>query len=259
MKNILAIVRKEMRLTFTTPTAYVVFSVFFILLSFIFLRLLMAFQERILYDAQKAPQALAFLNFTDGVLIPLFVNGVVLLIFVVPFLSMRLIAEERKSSTFELLMTLPVSPWQIVLGKYIASLLFLFLLTGSVVLYPALVSIVSDAGGVSWNTVFTGWIGLFLAGASFLAIGLFVSSLTESAFVAAAITFCALLMLWIVGWAGSNNRGATAEVLVALGAIEHIHGFSKGIIDTKDLVYYVSIIGFGLFMTQRSLETQRWR
>jgi ABC-2 type transport system permease protein len=259
MRNIIAILRKEVLVSFTTPIAYVAYTVFTIISSFFFLRLLSDFQQRIQLYSQYNPQMLQYLNFTDHGLRPLFYNVAVILIFVVPFLTMRLIAEERRTKTIELLMTNPVTPIQISLGKYLGALTLLVPMLAIILLYPALVSLYAEVGSVAWGTVFTGLLGLFLVGAAFVAVGLFISSLTSSQVVAAAITFCALLMLWVIGWAGADNPGATREVLLSLSAIEHIRGFSDGVIDLKDVVYYISLAGLGFFLSQRALETQRWR
>jgi len=259
MRNILAIFLKELRITFTTPVAYVAFTVFTIVSSFFFLRMLSEFQRRIMIATQMRPQVLQYMNFTDHVLQPLFYNVAVILIFVVPFVTMRLIAEERRARTFELLLTSPVTPFQIVLGKYLSTLVVVLVMVLLVLVYPLLVWVYAEYGGPEWATVFTGLVGLFLVGAAFAAIGLFISSLTSSQIVAAAITFCTLLLLWVVGWAATDNTGITRDVLSGMSAIEHIRSFAKGVIDSKDLVYYLSLAFLGVFLTHRALEAQRWR
>ena len=259
MRNILAILRKELRVTFTTPAAYVAFTVFAIVSSFFFLRMLAGFQRQIMIATQMQPQRLKYLNFTDVVLQPLFYNIAVIFIFVIPFITMRLIAEERRTRTFELLMTSPITPFQIAAGKYLSSLVVVLVMVVLVMVYPLLVWFFAVSGGPAWGTVFTGLLGLFLVGAAFSGIGLFISSLTSSQIVAAAITFCTLLLLWVVGWAASDNSGVTRDVLTGLSAIEHIKGFASGVIELKDLVYYLSLAGLGVFMTRQALEAQRWR
>jgi ABC-2 type transport system permease protein len=259
MRNILAILRKDVRVSFTTPIAYVAYTVFTIITSFFFLRIISDFQQRIQLYSQYNPQVLQYLNFTDHGIKPLFYNVAVIMVFVVPFLTMNLIAEERRTKTIELLMTNPVTPFQISFGKYLGALTLLLPMLVIMMIYPLLVSAYAEVGSVAWGTVFTGFLGLFLVGSAFVAIGLFISSLTSSQVVAAAITFCALLMLWVVGWAGSDSPGTTREVLLSLSAIEHIRGFSDGVIDVKDVVYYLSLCGLGFFLCQRALETQRWR
>ncbi|NMB74052.1 MAG: ABC transporter permease subunit [Myxococcales bacterium] len=259
MRNVFAIVRKELLQYFTTSVAYWVFAVFSLVTSFFFIRILTFFQRSIMLNSQMRPQMLQYMNFTDQVLAPLFYNAAVILIFVAPFLTMRLIAEERRARTFDLLLTNPVTPFQIALGKYLASLVVLLVMVLLTLVYPLLVSAYAEVGAVAWSTVFTGLLGIFLLGASFTAIGMFVSSLTQSQVVAAFLTFLVLLLLWVVGWAGADNAGLAREILTGLSAIEHIRGFAKGVIDLKDLAYYASLIGLGLFFTHRSIETLRWR
>ncbi|HOX43925.1 MAG TPA: ABC transporter permease [Myxococcota bacterium] len=259
MRPAIAILRKELRVYFTTPVAYAAFTVFSIVTSFFFLRLLVGFQRQIDLNTQLRPHLLQYMNFTDQVLAPLTFQTAVVLVFVVPFITMRLLAEERRTRTFELLMTNPVAPWHIAWGKYLATLVVLAVMLALTLLYPLLVGLVAQVGGVAWETVGTGLLGLFMLGAAFVALGLFISALTSSQVVAAVITFCALLLLWVVGWAATENAGTTAEVLRSMSAIEHIRSFASGALDLRDLVYYLSLSLFGLFMTQRALEAQRWR
>ncbi|MBN2496557.1 MAG: ABC transporter permease subunit [Deltaproteobacteria bacterium] len=259
MRNAIAIFLKEVRIYFTTPVAYVAFTVFTIVSSFLFLRLLGSFQRNVLLHTQRNPGLLKYMNFTDQVLGPLIHNIAVVLVFIVPFISMRLIAEERRSGSYELLMSNPVTPAQITFGKYLSALLVLATMMLLVLVYPLLVSAYAEVGHVAWETVLSGLLGLFLMGAAFVAIGLFFSAVTRSQIVAAALTFCTLLMLWMVGWAAVDNTGLTREVLNGLSAIEHIRNFTVGRLDLRDLVYYASWMVFGLFLTHRALEAQRWR
>jgi ABC-2 type transport system permease protein len=259
MRNAIAILRKELRLYFTTPVAYVVFAVFTIVTSFFFLRILTHFQRTITANTQMQPQLLQYLNFTDHVIAPLLVNVAVILVFAIPFLTMRLVAEERRTRSFELLMTCPVRPWQIAVGKYAAALAVVAVMLVIVLIYPVLVAAYAQIGSVAWTTVLTGLLGLFLLGAGFTAVGLFISSLTSSQIIAAFVSWCVLMLLWVIGWAAADNTGLTRDILAGLSAVEHIRGFTRGLIDMKDLVYYLTLAGFGLFLTHRSLESQRWR
>jgi len=259
MGKAFAILRKELRIYFTTPVAYVVFAFFTVVSSFFFLRVLTHFDRSIRINTQMRPQVLQYMNFTDHVLAPLFFNVAVILVFAVPFLTMRLVAEERRSRTFELLMTCPVRPWQVAAGKYLASLVLLGVMLTIVTLYPLLVSAYAQIGSVAWETVLTGVLGLFLLGAAFTAIGLFISSLTSSQIIAGFITLFLLMLLWLVGAAASENTGTTRAVLSSLSATEHIRSFTRGVLDLKDVVYYLSLAAFGLFLTHRALESQRWR
>ena len=259
MSRAIAILFKELRVAFTTPVAYVVICVFTLVTSFFFIRLLTGFQRKLIEFAQMNPQQLAHLNFTDGVLSPLFHNVAVILVFAIPFLTMRLVAEERRTGTIELLMTCPIRPLQIVVGKYCASLVVLVVMLSLLLVYPLLVAAYAVSGSVEWPTVLSGLGGLFLLGAAFSALGLFVSTLTRSQTIAAFVTWFLLMLLWLVGWAAGDNAGATRTVLEALSAVGHIKSFVAGAIDLRDLTYYLSLIAFGVFLAHRSLVSMRWR
>src|SRR6266849_205136 len=251
MKNAFAIAKKELNIYFATPIAYVMFTLFVVIGSYFFLRLLGAYEQAsLMYMRFNSPEMMNRLNFQDAIFRALFGNMGVILIFVVPFLTMRLVAEEKKQKTIELLYSTPVTPGQIVWGKYLAAL---------TMLYPALVQLVArDAQGVEWRSIFLGYAGLFLLGAAYMALGLFISSLTESQVVAALITFVVLLMTWIIGWTAAETEGATREVVTYLSSVSHLDSFSKGTIDLKDLVYFLSICALGLFATHRAIEAHRW-
>jgi len=257
MRKTLALIRKELLIFFTTPTAYAALSIFVILSSFFFLRLLGAFQARVELTTQKAPELLQYLNLTDGVLEPLYLQIAIIFIFVMPFLSMRLFAEERRLKTYELLLVHPISITAIALGKYLAALIVLLAMVGLSLAYPCLLAAYADLGRPSWNTVACGLLGLTLCGGSFLAVGMFLSSLTQSQALAASVTFCVLLLLWMAGWAAADQLGFSREVLLALSAIDHVRGFTRGAIELSDVVYFLSLIGLGVFFTCQSLELQR--
>jgi ABC-2 type transport system permease protein len=260
MKNAIAIAKKELNIYFATPIAYVMFTLFVVIGSYFFLRLLGSYEQAsLMYMRFNSPEMMNRLNFQDAIFRNLFGNLGVILIFIIPFLTMRLVAEEKRQKTMELLYTTPVTPGQIVWGKYIASLAILACALLLTVTYPLLVQIVAkDANGVEWRSVGLGYLGLFLMGAAFMAIGLFISSLTESQVVAALITFVVLLMTWIIGWAASDAEGWVREFVTYLASVSHLDSFSKGTLDLKDVVYFLSIIVLGLFATNRAVEAHRW-
>lgn len=263
MRNVLAIAKKELYLYFTTPIAYVAFFATSFIGAFFFLTLTSAYQRQSLQFMQfQAPQLLERLNLTDMVALPLLMNMGVIFIFVVPFLSMRLLAEERRNRTMELLMTVPARSSEIVLGKYLAALAMVLVLVLLVAVFPFLLGFyatgTSGGGGIEWQTISLGLFGLFLCGAAFMALGLFVSSLTESQVVAALLTFLVLLVTWIVGWKAAEVEGVWREVLTHLSSVSHLYSFARGILDAKDVVYYLSAVILGLFLTHRALEARRW-
>jgi ABC-2 type transport system permease protein len=199
------------------------------------------------------------LNFQDAIFRNLFGNLGVILIFIIPFLTMRLIAEEKRQKTIELLYSSPVTPAQIVWGKYLACLAILVMALALTLTYPLLVQFnAGDANGVDWRSVLLGYAGLFLMGAAYMAIGLFISSLTESQVVAALITFVVLLMTWIIGWTAGEAEGWVRDFVTYLASVSHLDSFSKGTVVLSDFVYFVSIIVLGLFATNRAVESHRW-
>jgi ABC-2 type transport system permease protein len=263
MRNVIAIAKKELYLYFTTPIAYVAFFATSFIGAFFFLTLTSAFQRQSMQFMQfQAPQFLERMNLTDMVALPLLMNMGVIFIFVVPFLSMRLLAEERRNRTMELLMTAPVRSSEVVLGKYLAALGMVLVLVLLVAVFPFLLGFYgtgsSGGGGIEWQTMSLGLLGLFLCGAAFMAIGLFVSSLTESQVVAALLTFLVLLVTWIVGWKAAEVEGVWRDVLTHLSSVSHLYSFARGILDAKDVVYYLSAVVLGLFLTHRALEARRW-
>lgn len=258
MKNALAIAKKELNIYFATPIAYAMFTLFVIIGSYFFLRLLNAYQQASLMYMQQ-PQILSRLNFQDAIFRALFGNLGVILIFIVPFLTMRLIAEEKRQRTIELLYSTPVTPGQIVWGKYLAALTILFCALALTLVYPISVQLVArDQSGVEWRSIFLGYLGLFLLGAAYMALGLFISSLTENQAVAAIITFVALLMTWIIGWTAAETEGVTRELVTYLSSVTHLDSFSRGTLELKDVVYFLSICALGLFASHRAVEAHRW-
>jgi ABC-2 type transport system permease protein len=179
------------------------------------------------------------------------------LLFVAPILTMRLIAEERKSGTIEVLMTAPVTETGVVLGKYLAALgyyLFLWLPTLAYVL------VVQYFSKVEWGPIAAGDLGIVGIGVLFLAVGLFASSLAKNQVVAAIVTFAVLILFFTFGLLENLVNGETTkQVLGYLNLWQHMDELSRGIVDTRRLVYYVSVTAFFLFLTSRALEAKKWR
>jgi ABC-2 type transport system permease protein len=184
------------------------------------------------------------------------VNVSIIILFVLPMLTMRSYAEEKRSGTIELLLTAPLTDVQIVLGKFF----------GAMALYAAMLAVTLIHIGIlfwlgepEWLPVVTGYLGLLLMGGCFVAVGLLASSLTRNQIVAAVITFTVFLMLWVIDWIASFSGPTTQEVLTYLSLTGHFDDFSLGIVDTSHVVYYLSVIVFGLFLTVRAVDTERWR
>ena len=255
MKNIWSLMKKEIQTYFSSPIAYAVIAGFLLLVGYFFYSLIWWFNAQAMQMAQN-PYYAQQVNINEMVFSPLFHNMSIILILVAPLLTMRLLAEEKKSGTDELLFTSPVSVGQIILGKYFAALVMLAVLLG----LTALLSIFAFAFGnpevAPW---LTGYLGLFLMGATFIAIGVFFSSLTENQIVAAFLTFVTLLLILVLNWVTSSGSGTWQSVVGYLSFSQHFEDMTRGILDTKDIVYYISFSFFGLFLAHSVIQSRRWR
>ncbi|MCL6640247.1 MAG: ABC transporter permease subunit [Candidatus Rokubacteria bacterium] len=249
------IFKKEMRLYFTSPIAWVILTIFLFVAGYFFYAIF-AFYTLASMQAAMNPAMARDLNVTDSVLRPLFSNVSVILLLLMPLVTMRLFAEERRSGTIELLLTYPVRDGAVLVGKYLAALTLYAVMLALTLTYPALVVYFTR---VEWGPLVTGYLGLVLLGATFLAVGIFASSLTENQIVAAITTFGVLLIFWVIGWSADYVGGPWGRVLSHLSLIEHFDSFAKGVLDTRDVLYYVNFTVVALFLTLRSLEARRWK
>ena len=254
MSNILAIAGRELRAYFASPIAYIVIGLFAALYGAFFVLYLLLFVEQSM--RMGAMGMGGPVNVNQMMLRPLLGNMAVVMLFMLPMLTMRTYAEEKRSGTFELLLTSPLTDVQIVLGKFLGAMaVFLLML-----LVSGLNLVLLFAWGTpEWKQLLSSYLGLSLMGGSFIALGLFLSSLTRSQVVAGAATFAIALLLWIVSWFGETGSETVRTLTSFLSVIEHYEDFSKGVIDTKHLAYYLSFIVFGLFLTVRSVDSERWR
>lgn len=248
------IFKKELLLYFTSPVAYVVFTIFLLIVGYFFYSIF-AFFSMASMQAAMNPAFARDLNVTDGVMRPLFSNISVILLLLMPIITMRLFAEERKSGTIELLLTYPVRDGAVLIAKYLAAFALYGAMLALTLLYPAIVLYFAR---LEWGPILTGYLGLVLMGGAFLAVGLLCSSLTENQIVAAISTFGVLLIFWVINWSADFAGGAAGRILSHLSIVEHLESFTKGVIDTRDVVYYVNFVILALFLTLRSLEARRW-
>ena len=254
MKNIWAISKKELKTYFTSPIAYVVIAIFILIVGYFFYSLIWWFNSQSLQAAQN-PYYLQQMNINQMVYSPLFHNISIILLFSLPLLTMRLFSEEKKEGTDELLYTSPISINQIIIGKYIAALIVL----AAMLLITGIFSIFTFSyGNPELAPILSGYLGLFLMGAAFIAIGIFYSSLTENQIVSASLTFGTLLLFWILNWASFSAGGMWKDVLNYLSFFQHFDDLTKGIIDTSDLVYYLSFAFLGVFLTHSVIQSRRW-
>jgi len=256
MSPVRAIVAKELRTAFVSPIVYVAGAVFLLIFGVLsYLSVINAGAQAI--RVMQLQGEAAQLNLNDVVFRPTFYSTAIILMLVLPILTMRLFAEERKLRTFELLMTSPVGINEIVVGKFLAVFaifLGLLALTGIV---PLLLSVYSS---FDWNPVMTGYLGTALLGALFLATGLLASAMTENQIVAAFLSFGFLILFWLLGALGTIlGDTPLGQVTSYLSFIEHFDRLVRGLVETKDLVYYLSGLVFMLFLSHRVVESQRWK
>jgi ABC-2 type transport system permease protein len=255
MQNILAIWKREIKSYFVSPIAYVVLTIFLFLMGFFFFGNLTELVQYSMAQAQYG-QTGQPLDVPAYVMRSLFSSTSVILLFLIPMLTMGLFSEEKKRGTIELLLTTPVSNFQAMIGKYLASLTFLLILFVSSFFTISTLFLYSQP---YWKPILSGYLGLFLFGAALLALGLFISTLTENQIIAVVITFGISLILWLISIFGSSATGATKEVINYLSVISHLDDFIKGVIDTSHVIYYITFTFVGLFLAYRSLESMRWK
>ncbi len=260
MRNVLTIIGKEMRSYFVSPVAYVVLTGFLLLGGWFFFNLLSRFNLLLSlytqFQGQGGAGAADQLNLNDFVIAPLMNNLSIILVILVPMITMRTFAEEKKGGTYELLLTSPLRTGEIVLGKFVASVLFICIMIGLTAIYPLLLW---WFGNPEVGVMVSGYVGLLMMATAFVAVGLFTSSVTENQIIAAVSGLVAMLLLYIIGWPAQGAGDILGPILKYLSVTDHFNELVKGVIDTRALVYFASLIGFALFLTMRSVESLRWR
>ncbi|HVN63830.1 MAG TPA: ABC transporter permease subunit [Candidatus Binataceae bacterium] len=257
MKNSLIIARKELAAYFVQPVAYVVLTVFLMMGGFFFFPLLRAFDIRLtMFGQMRDPDLLEHLNLNDLVIAPLLHNLSIVLVLLVPAITMRSFAEEKRTGTYELLLTAPIRTGEIVAGKFLAAAAFSLIMVGLAGVFPLILMAFGDP---EVGVMMSGYFGLALLAVSFVAVGLFTSSLTQNQIVAAISCFGSLLILFVISWPVQTGGTRFAGLLRYLSLPNHFSPMVAGIIDTRDVVYFASLILVALFLTQRSVESARWR
>jgi ABC-2 type transport system permease protein len=255
MRGFFPVYGKEIYRVFASPIFYVVTFVFLTLAGYFFYSSV-AYYSMASFQAGRNPLLAQQLNLSEMVLEPFFGSIGIILLLMVPLITMRLLAEEKKTGTVELLLTYPISDRGIVLGKYAAALsVVALMLTGTL---PAM-AVLSVLTTPPWATIFTCYLGLLLMSSAFVSLGVLASSLAQNQIVAAAVTFGALLLLWIVGWAQTLAGPEVGSLLVYVSLFSHFENFTKGVLDSRDILYYGLFVAFFLFATLRVLESRHWR
>ena len=254
MKNVWIICRKELGSYFASPVAYILLIMFGLIFGFFFWNALESF---VFEGIQSQMSGRSFpMNLNEWIIRPLLSNVSVIGLFFIPMITMRLFAEEKRTGTIELLATSPVRDIEIILGKWLASVI----LYACLLLFTALnFAFLFKYGNPDWKPLLVGYLGLLLQAGALLAIGTFISTLTKNQIIAGAVTFGVCLLLWVLGWVSGYETATWARVLAYMSVITHFESFGKGVLDSKDAVFYVAVIFLGLFFTARSMESLRWR
>lgn len=258
MRNIWTICKRELLSFFVSPIAYFVITGFVLLAGYFFFNYLAWFvnvvrqYQMMPYRGGSAP------NLNQYVIEGFFQTMTVILVFLVPLLTMRVIAEDRRRGTFELLITSPVSIGELVLGKFAALCLVLLLMQTLILFFPLLLVIYGDPGP-EVGPMLSGWLGVVLCSFSFAAVGMAASSFTENQIVAGVSSMVALLLLYVIQAPAESLGGTGAEILKYLSPVDQMQDLLKGVISLKSVVYFLSLISLGVFLSQRALEADRWR
>jgi len=257
VKNILAIAAKDIHSQFVSPIAYVVLTGFLLLGGWFFFHLLARFSFLLqLYLSFRNPDAMQRLNLNEFVIAPLLHNLSVVLVILVPVITMRSFAEEKRSGTYELLMTSPLTITQIVLGKFLGAFVFVLVMVLLTGVYPLILVLY---GNPEPGVILAGLLALLLLATAFVSVGLLTSSFTENQIIAAVTCLVTLLLLYVISWPAETAGATLGAMLKYVSLTEHFGEMVKGVIDTRDLVYFLSITILALFLTQRSVESLRWR
>ena len=255
MRSAWIIAKRDLGSFFNSPIFYVVTTVFLIIYSFIFFNILNFFSFQSFQAGQFQAMGMN-LNLNEMVIEPSLQNMSVILLMVIPIITMRSFADEKKMKTFRLLLSSPVHLREIILGKFLACMIVVAVMI-SISSYS--VGFLFLLGEPEPGPIVTGYLGILLMAGCFVSVGIFASSLTDNQIVAAVLTFGFSLFMWIIGWSAQAAGSTTGQVLQYLSIVDHLERFLKGLVNTSDLVYYLSFILFNLFLCHRVLDSNRWR
>lgn len=255
MRQIMAVFKKEIFIIFSSPIFYAASFIFLVLSGYFFYSNTVYFSILSLQAANN-PFLAEQLNMSDAVLKPFFGDLSIVFLLMLPLITMRLYAEEKKTGTIELLFTYPISDAAALMGKFSATMVvILAMLAGTM---PYLI-VVGFFGTLEWGIVISGYLGVILMAGGFVALGIFTSSVTENQIVAAVLSFGALLLLWVFGWAKAMAGPFLGTILEHISIVRHVDSFTKGLMDSRDIIFYLIFISFWLFLTLRFLNTRYWR
>ncbi len=255
MKNIWTITKKELKSFLYSPIAYILTSFFLLVSGFFFYNILAWANDQTMRMMQSG-YGINRININQMLFEPFFNNMTIILMFLLPMLTMRLFADEKKMRTEELLLTSPLRLSAIIIGKYLAALIIYAIILLLTATYTVFVFVF---GNPELAPLLTAYLGLFLLGAVFIAIGLFASALTENQVIAAVISFSSIILIWVISWVGESGPGAWRGILTYLSFFSHFKNMVSGVIDTQDIVYYLTFIFLGLYLTRSVFEFRKWR
>jgi ABC-2 type transport system permease protein len=255
MRGVMAVFKKEITITFSSPIFYAATFIFLVVSGYFFYTNAIIYTIRS-FQASQNPFLAERLNLSDFVVKPFFGDMAIVLLFMQPLLTMRSYAEEKKMGTIELLFTYPISDGAALSGKVAASLFILLTMLAGTLLSLILLQTFAR---LDWGLIASGYLGIVLLGASFIALGIFTSSLTENQIIAAVLSFGAFLLFWVIGWVKGFAGPVVGAILEHLSIVIHLDNFVRGLIDSRDLVFYLMFIFFWLFVTLRFLNTRFWR
>jgi len=235
-RNISVIVKKEINHYFVSFIAYVILFVFLLVGGYYYYIYIYEVRDA----ARVMPYYLNFMGFISFLL--------------TPFITMRLFSEEKKSGTIELLLTAPLTETEIILGKFLGALLLYLIYVSFTIYYVIILSIF---GKPDFGPIISGYIGFILLEMSYISVGLLISLTTENQIVSGILTLIALLLFWIIGWIGSYFNKPIQDILQYLSFLKHYEDFPKGVIDTKHIIFYLSVIWLNLFLAVRFLESRK--
>jgi len=254
MRALGAIYWRELRAYFHSAIAYVLIVGFLLVNGIFFIIRVSAYAEWSLQAMQNP--IMMKLNYMEHLISPIIGNMAVIFIFVTPLLTMRLLSDERRTGTIELLLSYPVGDASVVLAKFLAAWTMISVMLG---LTWIDMLVLAWIGELYLPAMFVGYLGLFLLSGAFVALGIFASSITENQIVAALISFAGLLLLWMIGYSSSVVGPQAGPILESFSLITRLQDFIRGLIDTSDLVYFLLFMGFFIFVSIRVLEAKRWK
>jgi ABC-2 type transport system permease protein len=257
MRNILAVAGKELRAYFHSPIAYIVMTVYAVLCGFVFFNLAGRFMTYTMRMAMMGGMGGPSLSLNE-IVIRSYLEGVltVVLLLLIPLITMRLYAEEKRSGTIELLLTSPLSDFEIILGKFLGSLAFYAVLMLITFMYVGVLFLYGNPNG---KPILANVLGLFLYGAALLALGMWISTFTRNQIIAGVVGMVVFLLLYILDWGEEVAGGTVGRVLSYAALSTHLDNFAKGVIDLSDMIFFLSLVALGIFLTARSVEALKGR